>query len=284
MNSKDRLRSILKIPLLEKIWYQLVKDKTYGTWITRLTPNHYSYKDPSYKQVKRNGIQYKLNLANIVDWNIYFGFKEISKEKLFHLHPDPVTVIDVGANIGEVSFGFAKRFPHAVIFGFEPHPLTFQNLKLNEALNSFGNIHFLNLGLGSEKGEVHFEEREIGNPGMNRVTSDPEKSAHRISITTLDSFAKENQLSSVSIIKIDVEGYEHEVLKGADNLLTTYKPMLFIELDDSNLMEQGSNAASFIEFLESYRYEIEHAETGELITKETVLKNSHFDIICKPRT
>lgn len=283
MSTKDRFRSVLKLPILEKGWVQLVKNKTYGTSITKFTPNHYSYIDPTLRNATRNGINYELNLANIVEWHLYFGFKETAKEKLFALNSNPITVLDVGANIGEVSFNFANKYPHAIVHGFEPHPTTYQKLKRNYSLNSFKNLHLQNLGLGAQKGEVYFEEREIGNPGMNRVTSDPKKSTHKIAITTLDSFIEENQIPPVSIIKIDVEGYEHEVLKGAVNLLLNNKPVLFIELDDSNLMEQGSNAADFIQFIESFGYVIEHAETGEIITKHSNLKNSHFDIICKSR-
>ncbi|MNK33139.1 Methyltransferase domain protein [compost metagenome] len=279
---KDRFRSILKFPVLEKMWVRLVKNKTYGTTITKLTPNHYSYNDPSIRKVTRNGINYELNIANIVEWHLYFGFRETAKEKLFRLNSNPVSIIDVGANIGEVSLGLAYRYPNASVYGFEPHPVTFQKLKNNHSLNQMKNVQLLNLGLGSKKSEVHFEERAIGNPGMNRVTADPGKSAHQIQITTLDSFIAENQVPEVSVIKIDVEGYEHEVLKGAVDLLTHTKPVLFIELDDSNLMEQGSNATDFIQFIYSFGYVIEHAETGEIITKNSPLKSSHFDIICKP--
>lgn len=280
---KDHFRSILKIPLLEKAWVYVVKNKTYGTPITKLTPNHYSYKDPTIRKVTRKGINYELNLANIVEWHLYFGFKEIAKEKLFQLHSQPLSIIDVGANIGEVSLSFARKYPNASVYGFEPHPTTFEKLKSNQSLNAFKNLQLLNLGLGAQKGEVFFEERMSGNPGMNRVTSDPEKSARQIQITTLDSFIEKNQVTTISIIKIDVEGYEHEVLKGAVQLLTNYRPALFIELDDSNLKEQGSSAPDLIQFIESLGYLIEHAETGEIISKNSNLKNSHFDIICKPK-
>ncbi len=283
MAIKDQIRFIFKIPWLEKLLVRYCTDKTYGKGLTKLTPNHYSYKNPAIRKVKRNEVNFELNIANIVDWNIYFGFYEASRENLFQLHPNPDTILDIGANIGEISLRFAKTYPQASIHSFEPFPPTFNSLKRNASLNSFSNIELHPLGLGSKPGEVFFEERAIGNPGMNRVTSNPEKSTQKIRISTLDSFAEENQLASVSIIKIDVEGYEHEVLKGAVNLLTRNKPLLFIELDDSNLMEQGSSAADFIQFIEAFGYAIEHAETGETITKNNHLKNSHFDIICKPK-
>lgn len=280
---KDLARSILKIPLLEKIVVRYNTGRTYGTSLTKLTPNHYSYNSSSIRKVNRNGVNYELTISDIVDWSIYFGFKEIEKEKLLHLDPNPSTIIDVGANMGEISLRFAQQYPNAHIFSFEPHPFTFQKLQTNCSRNSFKNLTLLNLGLGSQKGEVHFEERASGNLGMNRVTSDREKSAHQIKVVPLDLFFEENKLSSLSIIKIDVEGYEHEVLKGASNVLSQYKPLLFIELDNDNLIEQGTSAIDLVKFIRSFGYQIEHGESGEPITENSNLEKSHFDIICRPR-
>lgn len=279
---KDFIRSVLKISFLEKTLVRYNADRTYGTGLTKLTPNHYSYSPSSIRKVKRHGINYELIISDIVDWSIYFGFKEIEKEKLLRLDPAPKTIIDVGANMGEISLRFAQQFPNARILSFEPHPVTFKKLKTNWNKNAFKNITLLNLGLGSQTGEVYFEERSNGNLGMNRVTADREKSAHQIHITTLDLFFQENNLSDASIIKIDVEGYEHEVLKGARNLLNQYKPLLFIELDNDNLIEQGSSATALVQFIQSFGYCIEHAESGERITEKSNLEKSHFDIICRP--
>src|SRR5690606_21116863 len=147
---------------------------------------------------------------------------------------------DIGANIGEISLRFAQLYPQARVYGSEPHPNTFKKLRTNQALNPFNNLQFFNLGLGALQTEVYFEERMIGNPGMNRVTSEPNKSTLTIPITNLDSFVQENNLANVSVIKMDIEGYEHELLKGAKYTLSSQRPLLFIELDNSNLKDQGS--------------------------------------------
>lgn len=277
---KDFIRSFLKIKFVETVWCRIVQNKTYGLWYTKLTPNHYTYSNPTFRKVNRKGINYLLNISNIVDWNLYFGFKEISKERLFELHKSPRTIIDAGANIGEITLNFANRFPNAMVYGFEPFPETFEVLKKNVALNNFQNVSVQNVGLGASESEVFFEEREKGNPGMNRVTNIPGKSTVKVPITTLHKFALNNQLTQISIIKIDVEGYEFQVLQGAQRILKEQKPALFIELDDNNLKDQGSSAAELILFLSNLDYSIRNAETSKEIQTDSDLSNCHLDIIC----
>ena len=281
MNPKDTIRRLFKVPLFEKLLSGYTKNKVYGSGLTKLTPNHYSYKSPAIRKVTRNDIHFQLDIANIVDWNIYFGFYETAREKLFRLHPDPKTIFDIGANIGEISLRFAQLFPQATIHSFEPFPETFRTLKQNVSLNCFPNIRLHPLGLGAQKGAVFFEERAIGNPGMNRVTSDLQRSSMQAAITTLDTFAEEHGGPAISLIKIDVEGYEMEVLKGAEKTIKEHHPIFFIELDDDNLKEQGSNALELVKLLISHGYEVYHSETNSKLTETSDFDHCHFDIVAK---
>ncbi|MNU81214.1 2-O-methyltransferase NoeI [compost metagenome] len=281
MNTKDTLRALFKVPLFEKLLTAYTTNKTYGSGLTKLTPNHYSYKSPALRKVKRNEVHFQLDISNIVDWNIYFGFYEASRENLFLLHPNPDVILDIGANIGEISLRFAQTYPQASIHSFEPFPDTFHSLKQNVSLNSFPNIELHPVGLGSEQGNVFFEERSVGNPGMNRVTSDPERSSKEVTITTLDSFAEKLGNRRVSLIKIDVEGYELEVLKGASSLIQQHRPVFFIELDDDNLKDQNGSALELIQFLHSFGYKIRHAETKAILSEESDFHGYHFDIVAE---
>lgn len=281
MSTKDTIRALFKVSLFEKLLASYTTNKAYGSGLTKLTPNHYSYKSPALRSVKRNEVHFELDIANIVDWNIYFGFYEASRENLFRLHPNPNVILDIGANIGEISLRFAQIYPQAVIHSFEPFPDTFNSLKRNVSLNSFSNIELHPLGLGAEPGKVFFEERTIGNPGMNRVTSDPEKSSREVLITTLDSFAENLGDHPVSLIKIDVEGYELEVLKGAGRLIQQHHPVFFIELDDDNLKDQNGSALELIQFLHAFGYKIRHAETNVLLTEASDFHGCHFDIVAE---
>lgn len=281
MNAKDSIRSLFKLPLFEHWLSSYTQNKEYGRGLTKLTPNHYSYTSPAIRKVQRNGVRFELDIANIVDWNIYFGFHETSRELLFRLLDDAEVIFDVGANIGEISLRFAHTYPKATIHGFEPFPDTFRTLKQNVSLNAFPNIELHPLGLGAQAGEVFFEERTAGNPGMNRVTANPERSTRKVAITTLDAFVGENDISTVSLIKIDVEGYEFEVLKGADQLIRRHHPVFFIELDDDNLKDQGSSAFELVQFLRSHGYRIRHAETNAPVTETSDFNHCHFDIIAE---
>ena len=69
--------------------------------------------------------------------------------------------------------------------------------------------------------------------------------------------------------------------RGAEALIQEYHPIFFIELDDENLKDQGSNAPELIQFLISHGYKIRHAETNEVLTNESDFNNCHSDIIAE---
>jgi hypothetical protein len=116
---------------------------------------------------------------------------------------------------------------------------------------------------------------------MNRVTSDPEKSSREVTITTLDSIAEKLRNRQVSLIKIDVEGYELEVLKGASRLIQQHHPVFFIELDDDNLKDQNGSALELIQFLHGFGYKIRHAETKAILSETSDFQGCHFDIVAE---
>ena len=65
-------------------------------------------------------------------------------------------------------------------------------------------------------------------------------------------------------------------------IIMKHKPVLFIELDDNNLREQGNNARELIQSLITLEYSIMDARTGSIIDENTNYTNCHFDILCKP--
>jgi hypothetical protein len=104
----------------------------------------------------------------------------------------------------------------------------------------------------------------------------------KVEIDTLDHFAEEQKLSRNGLIKIDVEGFEMEVLKGAAETLRRFRPKLFVEMDDRNLQEQGSGAKELIAFLKGAGYRITNSVTAEEIHTADHRDNCHIDIICIP--
>jgi FkbM family methyltransferase len=240
--------------------------------------------------VERAGIRYELDLHDMVQWYIYYGFQTL--EPLIDLAPKGGIVLDVGANIGYATLRLAQKIGReGHIHAFEPVPNTYRHLlphlTLNPALAS--SISAYNNGLSAQRQELTFLELDIGNNGMNRVASElaeePEPIRNRIIIPSfsLDEWIKEHAIHTVNLIKIDVEGYEYKVLLGAKNTIERFRPALFIELDDRNLARYGDDYQDLHRFLLDLGYEIREAESGKKMDDKTKLENYHNDIIALPQ-
>ncbi len=130
--------------------------------------------------------------------------------------------IDVGANIGTWANLSANAVgPNGKVICFEPHPLIFTYLSGNIKLNNFNNIEANNVGCSDKEGKLFFSQNL---DSMNHVTFDPVNSI-TIPVKNLDSFTE--NLNVINLIKIDVEGFELNVLKGAEKTLEKTKVVIF---------------------------------------------------------
>lgn len=277
---KKRIRKLFKLPFLERFLVWLNANKEYGSLLTRLTPNHTDYSSGTLRKVTRSNIKYVLDISNIVDWFIYFNFKELSQQRLIDLVSPTDIVFDVGGNIGSVALPMALKANEGKVYSFEPFPTTFDRLREHVQLNNLPNLSIFNIGLGNQNGELLFQSNFQGNPGMNRVTDDKSLADSTILTTKIDEFCAQHHIDKIDLIKIDVEGYEFEVLKGAENVLNQCKPKLFIELDDENLKLQHSSAVELINWLLEKKYSIVNAESNQKIDSSFDFAKCHFDIIC----
>ncbi|KPK96609.1 MAG: hypothetical protein AMJ95_13285 [Omnitrophica WOR_2 bacterium SM23_72] len=140
---------------------------------------------------------------------------------------------DVGSNIGFMSL-FASRLigKSGSVYSFEPEPETFAILKENVRLNKLNNIYLFDMALGSEKKEV-FIYRDLKTDRGKASLIRPEQGdvrPSRVPLRTLDDFIAQNRISRIDMIKIDVEGWEMEVLRGAKKILGhPQAPMVCIE-------------------------------------------------------
>jgi FkbM family methyltransferase len=136
------------------------------------------------------------------------------------------TFIDVGANIGFLSLaGAAVVGKEGKVIAFEPQPETFQLLEENVKMNSFSQIQLNQFALGEEEGEaIIYSEEE--NRGGASITNKRSEKGVSIQLNRLDDIELG---SKVDMIKIDVEGFEWEVLKGARQTILRDKPILIVE-------------------------------------------------------
>jgi len=172
--------------------------------------------------------------------------------------------IDVGANIGNHSIWLAKNF--LSVIALEPVKKTFELLKLNT--ESFKNISINNTAASSNFGESHITINDLHNMGGAHISSQTEDS-EPIRLTPLDSLELEAPLS---LIKIDAESHEYDVLLGARELMKKYLPVIIFEQHKSEIND-GTSAS--IELLRSQGYDF------FLTFQNNFNKNKGFNLICK---
>jgi FkbM family methyltransferase len=134
----------------------------------------------------------------------------------------PGIVLDVGANIGQTTVTMAQRFPSADIYSLEPFPAGFAELKAKTA--AYRRIRCCNLACGASPGVAVF--RGDVDPTMGRLDFSARQDAEmaqsdgtQVKVTTVDVFCGDNRLKRISFLKIDTEGGDLDVLRGAEGML-----------------------------------------------------------------
>jgi FkbM family methyltransferase len=276
------IRKIFQSPVFERYLVQRTLGKSPKNIFSKLVPPLYQYTPNTLRQVTRDGITMELDISDYQAHYIYFGFTDKGMEKLFTLCKEGYTVVDVGSNIGYVLLNLAQIVgSRGKVYGFEPDPLNYARCLRNVKLNTFENIHLENAGLGHVVGTFNLTIDSVRNRGGNRISLKTEnKDSVAVKVLRLDDFFEVHNITRVDLMKVDVEGFELNVLRGAENFLKKSHPILFIELDDRNLKEQGHSAVELVKYIMGLQYKIIHAETGETIDAGFNFLNKHFDIVC----
>ena len=186
-------------------------------------------------------------------------------------------VIDIGAHIGRYTIIGAKRVgTKGKVVAIEANPSNFEMLNRNIKLNRLTNIISLNNAVYSKETKIrlYLPGKELGHTTYNTVMSDRAKNEDKfieVSANTLDYFLQLKGITDVNWIKIDVEGAEFEVLKGASNVLSKSKDIaLLIEIHN---LSGGTNLyRPIIEFLNLYNFKIEFEKSHDGGEKHIILR------------
>lgn len=138
-------------------------------------------------------------------------------------------VLDIGANIGLHSLSFAQMAPHGRVIAFEPSFPTFELLVMNVTGKS--NISPMNLAVSDSTGILDFFQ--ASDNAYSSLVDTKRKDIIEVSkvrCTKADDIVEELQLQRVDFIKIDVEGLEFNVLRGAEKIIEKYHPIIFCEI------------------------------------------------------
>lgn len=199
--------------------------------------------------------------------------------------------LDVGAYIGFHACVVAKFVGKSgLVYAIEPNPEIYKILLTNIRINKLTNISSLEIALGAEESETYIYDcnrTNVGAASLIRPQGVSEESGKLVRVTTIDRLIENKQLRIPTLIKIDVEGFELNVLKGAKTLLEgSQAPMLCVEY--SNLHPQCHGAPRdiyrLIKSVNDYSfYKLKHGkeEPSKLvrITREQELPD-HDNVFC----
>jgi FkbM family methyltransferase len=186
------------------------------------------------------GHSYSGNLANFIDWNVfYYGAFQLHEIRLLGAIADalrasgrPLNFFDVGANIGHHSLFMARHADR--VFSFEPFSVVRDEMvrKLNHA--GITNVTIFPVALGDRNENGTFHPPTGANQGTGTLGDNlPDNaSSESISVQVVrgDAYCAANHLPPITLLKMDVEGYETKVLEGLRETIWRDRPPIFVEI------------------------------------------------------
>jgi FkbM family methyltransferase len=214
----------------------------------------------------RNSITYELDLAEGIDLAIYLGdrFEKSTKRALRSLVQPGTVVLDVGANIGAHTLYLAQLVgPSGRVMAFEPTDFAFRKLTRNLELNPSlaPRIRTYNCFLVANDGDcaptaIYSSWPLVREPELHAKHLGRAMPTDRATTRTVDSILTEAGNPPVSLVKLDVDGFECQILRGATKLLRDQRPIFVMELAPYVLDERGTSLAELLSLLRSNEYSL----------------------------
>lgn len=147
-------------------------------------------------------------------------------------HANDLTVLDVGANFGFLSLVWANTIAkNGQTIAFEPNSSLYRTISKSIKLNDLENtLSVVNNAVGNENKTIKLF---IGNATSNVIKMSDSSSECEVEMTTLDGFCERSNLKQCDLLKIDVDGIELDILKGATQLIKRFKPLVIIETNEN---------------------------------------------------
>jgi FkbM family methyltransferase len=205
-----------------------------------------------YRFIKVDFYNNLININTVADLDFHYLLRNRIKKN------ENICCLDIGANVGQTAKKIKGYFPNATIYCFEPIKDTYEQLVENT--NGYSNIFTKNLAMGATIGEIEVFHREHSEwnslvENLNETAKLTGATSEIIKVNTLDNFVKENHLEKIDILKSDTEGFEMEVLKGADYCLSNQLiDFLYVEVGFSKEDKQHTYWTDVIQIMEYYGY------------------------------
>lgn len=208
---------------------------------------------------KERGLMRPLNYGERLNWTLDSGKVCDAVPWLDRIEPllsKEDIVFDVGANMGIVANWFAQRCKH--VHAFEPHPKNLETIKSQQELRNINNITLHNFAIGKTHSKMQLHVKQFhGHHSLGDVHNSPTIDKLEVDVNTIDEIANNLKIEKVNFMKIDVEGFESDVLYGAKNLLENNKiEYILFETQDRILQSINRTSSEVFEILSNSGYQI----------------------------
>ncbi len=235
---------------------------------------------PSRVVVRRRNVNWELDLNEGIDFAIYLGLYQRIHPRVARWITPGALVLDIGANIGAHSLPLAREVgPGGLVIAIEPTDYGFSRLKANAALNSDLLSRLIPVQAALIAGTKNPDSDEyarfysrwplkggsIDRHAKHLGELEAAKNARFLSLDTLlrELRAKHGITQPVAFIKLDVDGHELDVLRGAAQTLTSQKPPILIEIAPHVQDEVPKRFEDVLKILDVHGYWLEAADSGK---------------------
>src|SRR3984893_18651282 len=174
-----------------------------------------------------------------------------------------MVMLDIGAYIGQFTLVSSRATNDEIrIFSFEPTPGVFRQLCRNIQANKCAHVTCIQAALSDRSGRAKFYfYPESHDQNSLRALASSDATYAEVSVETIDSIAEQYSIDRMDLVKVDVEGNELSVLKGARRSLTRFRPVLIVEIS-RHQRTYGYTGAEVKNFLDEYGYNTFRVEAG----------------------
>ena len=226
---------------------------------------------------------YGFQLENEIFWNgLTNGWEKISIKLWIELSKTSNVILDIGANTGIYSLVSKATNPTSKVYAFEPVTRVYEKLCANIALNNF-DVKCFEFALSNNDGEAVIYDTptpHVYSVAVNKnISGLADTIPTKIKTLKLSTFIKQNELSAIDLIKIDVETHEPEVLDGMEQYLELFKPTLLIEVLND---EVGDKIQQLIKNIDYLYFNIDEINVPKKVDK--IVKSGFYNyLICSPK-
>jgi len=254
---KDVLKTVDEIEavLMEKQIREVTKEAINEVPENGISNGHSAQKNEIHTETLKIQTKDRLTVCTSPDVNVLTSYVLLEQQQWFEKELDFIrnylkpgmNFVDVGAGFGAYSLPAAKYVgKKGMVFSFEPGAITKLHLEKSKVLNGFDHLEVIDKALAAESGKRNW--KVAATPEFNKLDETGEK---EIFVTTLDKWWEFEGRIDIDVLKIDVNGDEEKILKGASQLLEETAPLLLISVSKENslvdaLKEKGYKIYEYI--------------------------------------